>query len=136
MVSNDKKPSTWQFISPSNQTSSLFPLMTIRTGLSEHPLPLTKKSSWENQTSENEKCLLPRKPEHEEHSTWRGAGTTHNCVCNKFIIEGNHGWKTVLALEYAFAVEVITLQERLHYLTQVMQSSENARPHRSVVVLH
>lgn len=50
MLSNDKKPSTWQFISPSNQTSSLFPLMTIRTGLSEHPLPLTNKSSCENQT--------------------------------------------------------------------------------------
>ena len=33
MLSNDKKPTTWQFISPSNQTSSLFPLMTIRTGL-------------------------------------------------------------------------------------------------------
>ncbi|XP_020608841.1 T-cell immunomodulatory protein-like isoform X3 [Orbicella faveolata] len=32
MLSNDKKPTTWQFISPSNQTSSLFPLMTIRTG--------------------------------------------------------------------------------------------------------
>jgi len=43
MLSNDKKPTTWQFISPSNQTSSLFPLMTIRTGLllnlTEHQRP-------------------------------------------------------------------------------------------------
>lgn len=33
MLSNEKEPTTWQFISPSNQTSTLFPLMTIRTGL-------------------------------------------------------------------------------------------------------
>lgn len=32
MLSNEKEPTTWQFISPSNQTSTLFPLMTIRTG--------------------------------------------------------------------------------------------------------
>ncbi|KAJ7374619.1 T-cell immunomodulatory protein [Desmophyllum pertusum] len=32
MLSNDKGPVMWQFIPPSNQMSSLFPLMTIRTG--------------------------------------------------------------------------------------------------------
>lgn len=32
MLSNDGRPVTWQFIAPTNQTSSLFPLMTIRTG--------------------------------------------------------------------------------------------------------
>ncbi|CAH3153719.1 unnamed protein product [Porites lobata] len=32
MMSNERRPNTWQFIPPANQTSSMFPLMTIRTG--------------------------------------------------------------------------------------------------------
>ena len=32
MMSNERRPNTWKFIPPANQTSSMFPLMTIRTG--------------------------------------------------------------------------------------------------------
>lgn len=32
VLSNDRRPVIWHFIAPTNQTSSLFPLMTIRTG--------------------------------------------------------------------------------------------------------